>query len=295
LLQTKIFSSLSQTARLPFLILAPIVIFLTTTILIQTSDLDWINLALVIFGAIAAHISVNMLNEYHDFHSGLDFLTTRTPFSGGSGALPQTPNAAPWVLVGGVLMLVLACGIGGWLMVAVSWWLLLPGVLGVGLVVAYSTILTRYPLLCLISPGLGFGPMIMGGCAIALSDSVSTSLLWVSLLPFFLVNNLLLLNQIPDCDADRQVGRRTFPLVYGVQHTFMLFFSCSIAAMLILGGGVLLGFIPVGGLLGLVGFLWLTPIFRQRHVRPTPDRLLAQNVAMTLSVPALTGIGVLWF
>ena len=42
---------------------------------------------LVLVGGTAAHISVNALNEYLDFRSGLDARTVRTPFSGGSGAL----------------------------------------------------------------------------------------------------------------------------------------------------------------------------------------------------------------
>jgi len=43
---------------------------------------------LALLGAFLAHVSVNTLNEYYDFKSGLDLETIRTPFSGGSGALP---------------------------------------------------------------------------------------------------------------------------------------------------------------------------------------------------------------
>ncbi len=41
---------------------------------------------LALLGAFLAHISVNTLNEYFDFKSGLDLETIKTPFSGGSGA-----------------------------------------------------------------------------------------------------------------------------------------------------------------------------------------------------------------
>ena len=52
----------------------------------------------VFIGAISAHIGVNTFNEYADFKSGLDSLTRRTPFSGGSGSLPQNPALATAVL-----------------------------------------------------------------------------------------------------------------------------------------------------------------------------------------------------
>ena len=54
---------------------------------------------LVLVAAVAAHVSVNAFNEHHDFRSGLDLSTQRTPFSGGSGTLPGNPQllgAALW-------------------------------------------------------------------------------------------------------------------------------------------------------------------------------------------------------
>lgn len=45
-----------------------------------------------------AHVSVNTFNEYLDFKSEPDLITKKIPFSGGSGALPQTPEMAGTVL-----------------------------------------------------------------------------------------------------------------------------------------------------------------------------------------------------
>lgn len=57
-----------------------------------------LQVALVLLGAVAAHVSVNAFNEYLDFRSGLDALTVKPPFSGGSGALPGQPQSAQSVL-----------------------------------------------------------------------------------------------------------------------------------------------------------------------------------------------------
>ena len=90
--------------RPPFLILAPVCAFLAISIVAyqSPSSLSFLKIFLVVIGAIAAHISVNTFNEYFDFKSGLDFKTIKTPFSGGSGALPASPDKARIALVEGI-------------------------------------------------------------------------------------------------------------------------------------------------------------------------------------------------
>ncbi len=83
-------------ARAPFLLLSVIIVVLAAAMAhaeLQGTEqsLDGSLFALVLLGAVAAHIAVNSLNEYLDFKSGLDERTHRTPFSGGSGFLPEHP------------------------------------------------------------------------------------------------------------------------------------------------------------------------------------------------------------
>ena len=50
--------------------------------------------------------------------------------------------------------------------------LLLPiGLLGLVLVVSYTPWITRHPLLCLVAPGLGFGPVMVLGTLVALTGA----------------------------------------------------------------------------------------------------------------------------
>ena len=60
--------------------------------------------ALALLGALSAHAAVNLHNEWHDFRSGLDASTRRTPFSGGSGALVANPSAARATLPAAALL-----------------------------------------------------------------------------------------------------------------------------------------------------------------------------------------------
>jgi len=81
--------------RLPFLILTPACVLLGIgAAFYQSGRVDLLQVVIVLIGALAAHISVNALNEYFDFRSGLDLRTQRTPFSGGSGTLAAQPAMA---------------------------------------------------------------------------------------------------------------------------------------------------------------------------------------------------------
>lgn len=84
------FNTAHRAMRPSFLALSPLCVFLgLSTSLATEPQVNIFTFVLVLMGAISAHISVNMLNEYYDFISGLDLKTEKTAFSGGSGALPD--------------------------------------------------------------------------------------------------------------------------------------------------------------------------------------------------------------
>lgn len=93
-------------ARVPFLLLTPACMALGVAwsawqLAQQGQSLNVLDALLCVLGALAAHVAVNALNEHHDFRSGLDQRTQRTPFSGGSGVLPANPALAPVALAMG--------------------------------------------------------------------------------------------------------------------------------------------------------------------------------------------------
>ena len=117
--------------RVPFLILAPACVLLgVATAFFATGTLHALNVLLVFIGGLAAHISVNSLNEYYDFKSGLDLKTQRTPFSGGSGTLPAMPGMAGTALVTGLVSLGVAGLIGIYFVIVSGWGLLPLGLIG---------------------------------------------------------------------------------------------------------------------------------------------------------------------
>lgn len=205
---------------------------------------DFSLLSWLFAGALFAHLSVNLLNEYWDFRSGLDLNTQRTPFSGGSGALPAQPFALQSVLWAAILCFLLTALVGGWLLYlcyqrfdAFNAELLLTGCLGLGLIAIYTGPLNRQPALCWMAPGLGFGVMMFYGAETVLTGSLSLALLPAVLIVFLLSNNLLLLNQLPDIEADRAVGRRHVWIAKGESYALNLYLAgtCLIPLLLLIG------------------------------------------------------------
>ncbi len=285
--------------RLPFLLLPPVCVLLGVAtahagMAHTETAVNWAWAGLVLIGAVAAHISVNALNEYVDCRSGLDARTQRTPFSGGSGVLPRRPAMAWLALVTGVVTLAVCLAIGGFFIVRRGMELLPIIVVGIVLIVAYTPLLTCQPLLCLIAPGLGFGLMTLG-THVVLAGGYSWTAITASLVPFFLVSDLLLLNQFPDRQADQTVGRRHLLIVLGPQRSSLVYGAFLLATYLTILLGVAAGVLPRLCLLGLLtaplAAVAVRGAYRFGENIPRLLPYMGLNVVLNLATPVLVAVG----
>jgi len=282
--------------RLPFLVLTPACVVLGAAIAVSAGHaLNWLHFALAMVGGVAAHISVNALNEYHDHTSGLDAITERTPFSGGSGTLGRVPEKAYVALATGLVAAAIVLATGAYFAAVRGFGIIPLGVLGLVVILAYTPWVTRSPLLCLLAPGLGFGTLMVMGTAFVLTGHYSLPAFVASLVPFFLVSDLLLLNQFPDVEADRQVGRRHLPITAGLRASavvYAVFLVCSYVAIV---AGALTGLFPLHGLLGLASVVVAVPTLGGvlRYAESVPDLIpyLGKNVFVVVFTPVLFAIG----
>lgn len=284
--------------RLPFLVLPPVCVLLGTANASYTGhSINFFDLFLILLGTVLTHISVNALNEYDDFKSGLDLKTTPTPFSGGSGALPQNPGKSHIAAITGWCSL-LAAGSIGLYFLKTSGLLLLPVILlGAFLVITYTKYLTRKPIICLIAPGLAFGTLIVVGTHFVFTGEYSFSAFFVSLVPFFLVNNLLLLNQFPDVHADKELGRNHIPIVIGVKASVNVYGAILFATYLSIFAGYYLGILPGESFLATGTAFIAFPTFKgvKEHFDSIPELIpyMGKNVLITILTPALLAISLL--
>ncbi len=285
--------------RVPFLILTPACVALGVgTAVWTTGRVRVLDVVIVLIGALAAHISVNALNEYFDFKSGLDFQTQRTPFSGGSGTLPQKPDFAPKALATGVISFAITALVGVYFLWLRGLWLLPLGLAGLLLIALYTVWITRKALVCLIAPGLGFGPLMVMGTNFALTGQYTWTALVASLVPFFLVSDLLLLNQFPDVEADRRVGRAHLPIVAGLRASSLVYGAFLLLAYLTIVVGVLGAYLPQATLAGLLTVVFAVPaaIGAYRYAQDIRKLVpyMAANVAVNILTPLLMAAGLLF-
>jgi 1,4-dihydroxy-2-naphthoate octaprenyltransferase len=288
------FRTVFQTTRPSFLVLSPVCVFLgAATALAGQGSIDTGLLTLAVIGALCAHISVNMLNEYADFKSGLDLLTVKTPFSGGSGALPADPATAWMVLATGAVTLFITFAIGLYFANLHGIPILVMGGTGIAIILTYTRWINRWPLFCLIAPGLGFGILMVSGTHYVLTNSLGTASWLAALVVFFLVNNLLLLNQFPDIEADRRIGRNHLPIAYGTRISSLVFGVFSSLAYLAVVAGIHYGHFPalslVAVLPAVLSLFAFAGAWRQGDRIGQNPQYLGANVAATLLTPVLLG------
>ncbi|VAW49934.1 FIG00784479: hypothetical protein [hydrothermal vent metagenome] len=291
--------TLLLTSRPPFLLLSLSIVLLGTAIALYQGAQWSIGLfVLITVGAVLSHAAVNMLNEYQDFQSGLDAITDKTPFSGGSGALPSHPAAAPYVLNMVKVILFLLVLLGGYFVALKGWQILPLGLLGVLLIVTYTSNITRLPWICLIAPGLAFGPVMVLGVYFVWTGSFSWLAACLSLIPFFLVNNLLLLNQVPDLKADQVVGRFNILMKHSVKTGFQLFTLFILLAYAMLLFAVIYFRLPDLVWLAFIGLLFAVPMLKMMFAsNENVDKLrpaLGMNVIINILTPAMIAFGLIW-
>ena len=292
-------SALMGPMRLPFLMLDPACVLLGLgTALWSGSPFNLFYLIFTLIGAISAHISVNALNEYFDYKSGLDLHTTRTPFSGGSGTLPARPDQARTTLLTGLVSALITVVVGIYFLTIRGVGILPIGLLGLVVIFTYTSFLNRQPIVCLIAPGLGFGTLMVLGTHYALSGTYSLTAILASFIPFFLVSDLLLLNQFPDVIPDRDVGRRHLPIVYGRKTSSIVFGLFLLLAYITIILGVISGLFPLPALLGLITLVIAIPVSIGVYKNAEAEiqdlfPFMGMNVMINVFTPALTALGFL--
>lgn len=288
--------SLLGPMRVPFLILAPACVAVGAgTAFWQTHAISWVQVFIIILGAIASHISANAFNEYFDFKSGLDAKTQRTPFSGGSGTLPANPEMKKDTLYLAIVSFVITALVGFYF-IWLRGFLLLPlGTIGLILLVTYTIWWAYNPILCLIAPGLGFGILMVMGTHFCLTGSYTWISFVASLVPTFLVSDLLLLNQFPDVDADKSIGRKHFPITIGRQASAVLYGVFLLLAYVSVVIGVIFKLLPRYSLLALLTVIPAWKAYRGAYQNaeniPSLIPSMGLNVIINLTTPILLAVG----
>lgn len=279
--------------RPQFLLLSVVLAFLGNAVAWYDGHFHLGYALLAFFGLLLCHISVNVLNDYFDYRSGIDLKTKRTPFSGGSGILPaarMTPRQVFWLGMGSFL---LAVPIGVYFVIVAGW-----GLLPLLLVAALCTLLYT-PLLTRMgwpewAPGVGMGALPVLGTYFIQSTAYTFPALIAAVPSGILVHNLLLLNEFPDIAADREAGRRTLPITIGKQGAWLIYSALTIGVYIWIAFWVISGEMPLFSLIALLTLpLALKAIWGGRKYNDMSQLVpaMANNVMVVLLTQLLLGVG----
>jgi 1,4-dihydroxy-2-naphthoate octaprenyltransferase len=216
-----------QETRPRFLLLTVVLIFVGTCLAWYEGYFHLQYALLAFAGLLLLHISVNTLNDYFDYKSGIDLETIKTPFSGGSGILPANLLAPASVARFGFACFLLAIPIGIYFIVLRGWLLLPILVAGALCVMLYTTHLVKWGM-GELAAGLGLGTLPVLGAYFVQTGMYSWNGAIAAIPSGILVHNLLLLNEFPDVEADRKGNRKTFPIAMGKNRASLLYATLTL-------------------------------------------------------------------
>ena len=282
--------------RPSFLLLTPICVIAGIAAVIHDGiSLNIPYLVLVFVGALCAHIAVNVLNDYFDYKSGIDLRTTRTPFSGGSGILPEASLTPREVLFLGLGSLAIVILIGIYFITVYGRGILPIGIAGVFLVSLYTPVITKVAGFSEIAAG-GFALIALGTYFIQ-SGSYSASAIISTAVAWLLIANLLLLNEIPDAEADKVGGRKHLPITLGKATAARIYCATMVITYTLIMGGVIAAILPLAALLGFLtlplGIRVMSGVLKNHDKTEALVPFLSTNVLVVLMTPLMMSVGVM--
>jgi len=281
--------------RPPFLLLSIVLALFGTCIAWFDGYFHLGHAILAFIGLLLCHISVNVLNDYFDFKSGIDLKTRRTPFSGGSGLLPSAALQPRKVFWFGMACFFLAVPIGIYF-VLVKGWLLLPLLIACAIcVLLYTQLITKlgWPEW---APGLGLGTLPVLGAYFVQTGTYTLPAVIAAIPSGFLVHNLLLLNEFPDVEADKTANRKTLPITMGMTGAGIVYTVLTIGVYVWTIGVVVAGLMPRFTLIALLTLPFAVKGIQGALNPEDTGRLQAgqaNNVLTVLVTQLLLGIGYL--
>lgn len=237
--------------RAPFLLLSAVLVCVGSSLAAYHGFFNPAHFALATVGLILIHISVNTLNEYFDYKTGVDLRTVKTPFSGGSGVLPAGLLQPSAVLKTALASFAGAAVVGGYFLFTVGLVLLPILLLGAVLTLFYTQFFARI-MLGEIAAGLGMGPLPVLGAYLVHTGFYTAEVFLLSVPPGILVFNLLFLNEFPDVEADRAGGKRNLVMALGYRRAAILYSALTFSVYVYTVLCVLYGWFPMFLLLSLL-------------------------------------------
>ena len=247
---------------------------------------------LAVLAILLIHAGANVINDYFDARNGTDENNVNRifPFTGGSRfiqngvlTLEETGRLGATLLGSGALIGLFLVSQGGWPLFVI-------GLVGGLIAIFYSA----PP--CLSCRGLGdaaiatdFGLLPVAGTVLLLSGAIPPQAWWLGGIVGCYVAAILWVNSIPDIEADRLAGKRTWPARLGAERAAWLLAAFFIAGAIL----ILLAPLPSGARLALLGLVPATLAVRNAVQGRIADAIPLTLMTHTLVCVSLI-VGLVW-
>ncbi|MHA1950273.1 MAG: 1,4-dihydroxy-2-naphthoate octaprenyltransferase [Candidatus Thorarchaeota archaeon] len=206
--------------RAPFLTAAIVPVILGTCIAWASTGVFLLDVFLLtLIAGMFLHVGANISNDYYDHKSGSDDINVDyvRPFTGGSRMIQKGWMSPREVFAEAMVFFILGGGIGIYLAYTRGWEVLILGVIGMGSGFFYTAPPFRF-----VSRGYGevfiglnFGVLMTLGAYFVQTQVLAWEAVWPSLPVAILITAVLYINEFPDHDADKAVGKFTIVVRLG--------------------------------------------------------------------------------
>ncbi|WP_298836296.1 UbiA family prenyltransferase [Clostridium sp.] len=170
---------------------------------------------LLIVAMILIQSATNMVNDYSDFKSGAD-----NKKSGNEKALVSGEITSKQVLVTIFLFQLIACMIGIFIASQTSYYILIVAIIGgiISISYAFGPFPISYTPFGEAVAGITMGIGITTTVIYIQSGAINLNTFLVAIPTVIYISTILLSNNISDLQEDREVGRKTLPILLGVKN-----------------------------------------------------------------------------
>ena len=289
------FKVIIQAVRAPFFTGTIIPVVIGSVEAARVGRFDIVLFALCLVGALSFHAAANVINDYFDYLGGTDNVNRyHNLFSGGSRVIQDGLLTPKQTLRLGIGLLSAGIAIGLVLVIRVGWEVLIFGIAGTILVLAYS--IPRYGLAYVgrglgeLAVAVGFGPLMVLGTYWVMAEALSAAIWWLTLTPGLLIALILFVNGYPDYEADLKTNKRTAVVTYGRASSRWIYALILAATYLEIVLGVALSIIPALCLVSLLT-IPIAAAATKRLFRVYDDpRGVVPVCGMTIGIHLITGL-----
>jgi 1,4-dihydroxy-2-naphthoate octaprenyltransferase len=277
-----------QAVRIRFLLSSIIAVATGLSIAFwKYKDIDLFYASLTFAGVICLHASIDLLNDYWDYKRGIDTITRRTKFSGGTGVLPQNLLKPKSVYCAGVILLLIGSLVG-------AYFALVRGIIILAFV-GFAVLAVYFYTTNIVNVGLGEtfvaikGTLIVVGSYYIQTSSIGIVSVYAGIIIGILSATVLFINSFPDYEADRLGGRKTLVILLGKKRAARIFPGIILCTYSLIIAGAFVGYLKIYSLVSLVS-LPFAIIAISGISKPGQVGELVQVMGSTVAYSRLTGI-----